>query len=792
MANYEDASRIYRKTIDEVRTAYKNALASDDIEGLIGIAWSFACCCISNNLYGEVYTICAEMQKRFEGTEAYAEQRAKFSHLQNLFEIDKLDKKAKVNALAEMLSPEYCTALDPYLRTRILAAAADELEGIDTAYSLKLHEEAFEAFMSYYDKHKQTGTDSHNDTAYADACGELKSMLRVHCAANNISAAKKDYQRLKKYVGLMFLKDEDLPNMYEAEALFEWSRFRAKHMDQIQRGIRTSAFVKAQTEYTTSMAKAVEAARRISTDDQAHLAELLRLYAVGLYNIEDDFGALKAMEECLKLKLDYYMSGFDIADRSLRSAFMCENDKNIGGTYLEFGLMYLQNAGRAAEGQIPNFYNNISEYKTLAADSEFFDAIVSSDIDAARASDGGETSSEKIRREFELRRKSGYRDYIERVGLADIQSALKPNEGILDYYLCTTGDGNDFYVLAAISKTYIKWSLLGDRTEIANRRTRWITDIKSQKDDAGSRKDVQKALMNSELLREQRITKLYICTDGELHMIPFELISEGRQISYLTSAKDIVRKHASPVSNGLISVFASPKFSDDNTGGQSRNTQQFALSPLPSSLAEAGAIHQVYGEKSKLFVGRQASAQAFMQNCQTDVIHISTHGSDFEGGRIYFAGGDSYLTANDIARLDLSKTRLVVLSACFTASGRYFGRYGTTSVRRAFMRAGASSMIATLWEVSDLGAAVLMQRFYTAYYRSGNAAAALDIAKDFLKNATAKQIDEDWKNMGFWRLMVDNGYRGEYMKMRALFMQMPPDYKPFEDPYFWSPFVLYE
>lgn len=72
---------------------------------------------------------------------------------------------------------------------------------------------------------------------------------------------------------------------------------------------------------------------------------------------------------------------------------------------------------------------------------------------------------------------------------------------------------------------------------------------------------------------------------------------------------------------------------------------------------------------------------------------------------------DGILTANEVALLDLSQTRLAVLSACQTAVGEYSieGVYG---MHRGFKQAGVRSILGSLWNVNDKSTARLMELFY--------------------------------------------------------------------------------
>lgn len=76
------------------------------------------------------------------------------------------------------------------------------------------------------------------------------------------------------------------------------------------------------------------------------------------------------------------------------------------------------------------------------------------------------------------------------------------------------------------------------------------------------------------------------------------------------------------------------------------------------------------------------------------------------------------LTSDDISHLDFSATGLVALSACETACGQATndGLYG---LQRAFKKAGAQTLVMSLWQVSDLVAKEFMIRFFDYLPSSG-------------------------------------------------------------------------
>lgn len=75
---------------------------------------------------------------------------------------------------------------------------------------------------------------------------------------------------------------------------------------------------------------------------------------------------------------------------------------------------------------------------------------------------------------------------------------------------------------------------------------------------------------------------------------------------------------------------------------------------------------------------------------------------------------DGIITANEVAAMNLDKTRLVVLSACETGLGSYSAE-GVWGLPRGFKQAGVKSLMASLWEVDDRSTARFMEDFYRSW-----------------------------------------------------------------------------
>lgn len=94
---------------------------------------------------------------------------------------------------------------------------------------------------------------------------------------------------------------------------------------------------------------------------------------------------------------------------------------------------------------------------------------------------------------------------------------------------------------------------------------------------------------------------------------------------------------------------------------------------------------------------------------------------------------DGILTAEEIARLDLSSTRLMVLSACETGLGETTMTEGVNGLQRALKMAGVQSMILSLWEVNDKAGREFMTEFYDRLFNGEDRHAAFRNATLALK-----------------------------------------------------------
>ncbi|MGJ5813169.1 CHAT domain-containing protein [Paludibaculum fermentans] len=166
---------------------------------------------------------------------------------------------------------------------------------------------------------------------------------------------------------------------------------------------------------------------------------------------------------------------------------------------------------------------------------------------------------------------------------------------------------------------------------------------------------------------------------------------------------------------------------------------------LPRAAAELVMVAKQLNGQSDLRVKSEARKQALNEARDFRVIHLATHAAaDFENparSRILFSGPE-YLYLRDVAKLDLRGVELVTLSACETEAGAAARGDSPMSLSRAFLEAGAGSVVGSLWAVRDAAADDFMRRFYRELGNGTPRGEALRTAKlEMIRNGAPV---EDW------------------------------------------------
>ncbi|MBD2163823.1 CHAT domain-containing protein [Calothrix membranacea FACHB-236] len=153
------------------------------------------------------------------------------------------------------------------------------------------------------------------------------------------------------------------------------------------------------------------------------------------------------------------------------------------------------------------------------------------------------------------------------------------------------------------------------------------------------------------------------------------------------------------------------------------------LSQLPGAEKEAKNIASIYNTEA--LIGDAATETTVVKRMSNArLIHLATSG--FLGksleipGFLAFASSsqdDGWLTVGEVTKLKL-KAELVILSSCDSALGKITGD-GVIGLSRAFLVAGANSVIASSGNISDESTATLMTEFHSNLAKNIDRSAAL-------------------------------------------------------------------
>lgn len=166
----------------------------------------------------------------------------------------------------------------------------------------------------------------------------------------------------------------------------------------------------------------------------------------------------------------------------------------------------------------------------------------------------------------------------------------------------------------------------------------------------------------------------------------------------------------------------------------------FRLSRLEYSQAEVEAIAALFKKKRRdVYTGEMATEARFKSAGLMDyeVIHFATHGlidncyparSSIVLSLGDLSSEDGFLQMREVFNLKLSAD-LVTLSACQTGLGQFIKGEGIEGISRAFLFAGASSVLMSLWAVNDQASYQFMRRFYIHLHSSHTIVDALRRSK---------------------------------------------------------------
>ena len=259
----------------------------------------------------------------------------------------------------------------------------------------------------------------------------------------------------------------------------------------------------------------------------------------------------------------------------------------------------------------------------------------------------------------------------------------------------------------------------------------------------------------------------------------FKVLTDQYQLHQLGTTRSMVLNTTQPLpKNSTSVVFGGIEYShsginiSDRLSTEIQDNQLLAYSNLPRSVSDTfeylpGTAEEVQhlnkalwaqGLRTQTFTGTQATEEALKSLGRDtvkspEILHVATHGFFFPDPEkrknehfgdenafkwnenplfrsgLAMAGAnqtwkgeptpanieDGIATAYEISHLNLSNTKLVVLSACETGLGDIKGSEGVYGLQRAFKMAGADYLIVSLWQVPDRETTAFMDVFYKTW-----------------------------------------------------------------------------
>ena len=261
----------------------------------------------------------------------------------------------------------------------------------------------------------------------------------------------------------------------------------------------------------------------------------------------------------------------------------------------------------------------------------------------------------------------------------------------------------------------------------------------------------------SPLLKDE---ELIIVPDGALFLIPYAALLD-RNSRYLS---ETLRVRLAPSLTSLRLLSECPEDRHSTSGAllvgdpwietvrlKSRENRKLKRFPqLPGAVKEIKMIGQILNVEP--LTGKNATKDQVLSRLNSvSLVHIAAHGSE-ERGEILLSPNhgssnppeekDCLLTMTDVLNAKLD-AKLVVLSCCHSGRGKIKAE-GVVGIARAFLGAGARSVIASLWAIEDEATLTFMRHFYEHLVKGHSASKSLHEAMKMMRESN------DFNAVKYW------------------------------------------
>lgn len=460
---------------------------------------------------------------------------------------------------------------------------------------------------------------------------------------------------------------------------------------------------------------------------------------------------------------------------------------------LNSSIKVRQRIMNSGDNELVNLYTKWIEDKELltAALSMSAQDLLDNNINTSALEASVELLEKNISLKSEIFKESAESDVIRWV---NVKNALAENEVAIEMVRFRYFD-HDFTDKIMYALLYIKGErrsepemiLLENGKELESRYLKYYRNtIKFKREDTYSYEQFWKPI-NDQI---GTASALFISPDGVYNQINLEAIPtpdgkfvlDNSNIILISNTKDL---HMNKIkSKGITEkqyamMFGNPKFYMKTqpgkplpTSGLTRSTAE-VVTPLPGTKKEIDDLDDLLDRKgweTEKFTEELAEEATIKTVTNPRIFHVATHGffqeekkvarldQEFnetaaydnpllKTGLLLSGAGDilnqtqfnynvdnGILTAYEAMNLNLDQTDLVVLSACETGLGEIEAGEGVYGLQRAFLVAGARTIIMSLFKVSDEATQQLMLKFYRKWIETGNKRQAFIDAKKEIRN----------------------------------------------------------
>ncbi|XP_044166132.1 tetratricopeptide repeat protein 28-like [Acropora millepora] len=242
-----------------------------------------------------------------------------------------------------------------------------------------------------------------------------------------------------------------------------------------------------------------------------------------------------------------------------------------------------------------------------------------------------------------------------------------------------------------------------------------------------------------------RDDELVIVSDGALSLIPWVAVVESIRIRTVPSLTSYQLLSSVPEGHhkktGALLV-----------GNPCLKELKKPLHDLPCAQKEVKMIASILNTIP--LIGRHATkAEVMKQMSSVGLIHIAAHGNKLTGEIALSPNPgwtsqfpqeeDFILKMSDVQAANI-RARLVVLSCCHSGRGRILKGEGVVGIARAFLAAGARSVLMALWAIDDKATMVFMRCFYQHLREGKTASIAVHQSMKYLRES------EEFSEMRYW------------------------------------------